>query len=80
LRSADILEKGGHGALVLGERETTFVSATGPRRELLAHSRLNPYFAAPFGNMMLAGCFGLARAVALKLPEWREELERALLL
>jgi len=80
LRSVDIQEQGGHGALVLGKRETTFVSATGPRRELLAHSRLNPYFAAPFGNMMLAGCFGLARAVALKLPEWREELERALLL
>jgi uncharacterized protein (DUF1786 family) len=79
LRSVDIQEQGGHGALVLGKTETTFVSATGPRRELLAKSRLNPYFAAPFGSMMLAGCFGLARAVALKLHWWREELEWALL-
>lgn len=80
LRSADIQEDGGHGALVLETGESPFVSATGPRRELLAHSQLNPCFAAPFGNMMLVGCFGLARAVALKLPEWREELERALVL
>lgn len=80
LRSADIQEEGGHGALVLETGGSPFVSATGPRRELLAHSQLNPYFAAPFGNMMLVGCFGLARAVALKLSEWREELERALLL
>ncbi len=80
LRSADIQEDGGHGALVLETGESPFVSATGPRRELLVHSRLNPYFAAPFGNMMLVGCFGLARAVALKLSEWRDELESALLL
>jgi uncharacterized protein (DUF1786 family) len=80
LKSTDIQEEGGHGALVLKTGESPFVSATGPRRELLANSQLNPYFAAPFGNMMLVGCFGLARAVALKLPEWREELERALLL
>jgi len=79
LISADVYEEGGHGALALETGEVSFLSATGPRRGLLAGSRLNPYLAAPFGNMMLAGCFGLARAVALKLPEWRDELESALL-
>jgi len=28
--------------------------------------------------MMLAGCFGLVRACAAKLPAWRAEIERAL--
>ncbi len=79
LNSAEVWEEGGHGSLILEKAEKPFVAATGPRRELLARSRLNPYFAAPFGSMMLAGCFGLAQAVALKLPERRDEIERALL-
>ena len=36
---------------------------TGPRRDLLAGSELPAEFAAPHGDMMLTGCFGLLRAV-----------------
>jgi uncharacterized protein (DUF1786 family) len=32
-------------------------------------SHLRPYFAAPFGDMMITGCFGLLAAVADVLPE-----------
>lgn len=78
LRADEIQAEGGHGAVILGKGEMPFTAVTGPQRQLLARSRLSPYFAAPFGSMMLAGCFGLARAVALKLPEWQAEIERAL--
>ena len=79
LRSAEVWEEGGHGSVLLERGENPFVTATGPRRSLLASSRLNPYFAAPFGSMMLVGCFGLARAIAIKFPQWQDEIERALL-
>ena len=36
---------------------------TGPRRDLLAGSELPAEFAAPHGDMMLTGCFGLLRAI-----------------
>ena len=75
----EVWEDGGHGSLVMEKGEGPFLVATGPRRSLLASSSLSPYFATPFGNMMLAGCFGLAQAVAIKFPEWRDEIERALL-
>ncbi len=80
LNLAEVWEEGGHGSLTMEKGESPFVVATGPRRLLLEPSRLNPYFAAPFGSMMLAGCFGLAQAVAIKFPEWRGEVERVLLL
>ncbi|MBI2830241.1 MAG: DUF1786 domain-containing protein [Chloroflexi bacterium] len=75
----EVWQEGGHGALVLEKTKPSFVAATGPRRALLSGSRLKPYLAAPFGSMMLAGCFGLARAIAIKLPQYREELEKTLL-
>jgi uncharacterized protein (DUF1786 family) len=75
----EVWEDGGHGSLTMEKGESPFLVATGPRRTLLTSSSLNPYFAAPFGNMMLAGCFGLAQAVAIKFPEWRGEIEKALL-
>lgn len=81
LTAEELQEQGGHGAVVFERSESPpFVSITGPRRQMLAGSRMNPYFASPFGSMMLAGCFGLARAAALKLPQYREEVERALLI
>ncbi len=39
-----------------------FVSVTGPRRNMMRESIHNPYFAVPFGDMMLTGCFGLIKA------------------
>lgn len=36
---------------------------------MMAGSGLRPYFAAPFGDMMLTGCFGLLAAAADLLPD-----------
>ena len=74
----------GHGALTLHpdpldlDGAVPGVVVTGPRRGMMADSRLRPYFAVPFGDMMIAGCFGLLVAVAHHLPDVREEIEAAL--
>lgn len=73
----EVFADSGHGALVLGAgarradagAEMPLLAVTGPRRELLRGSALAPYEAVPHGDMMLAGCFGLLRAVAARLPE-----------
>ena len=70
----------GHGALVYHPSPYIFptnesgVVVTGPRRNILQGSTLNPYFAVPFGDMMLAGCFGMLVAAADVFPEWGEEI------
>jgi uncharacterized protein (DUF1786 family) len=71
----------GHGVYYTGEPSTNgrpFVALTGPQRLRLKDSRLQPYFAAPHGDMMISGCFGLVRAFGHRYPEHREEIERAL--
>lgn len=40
------------------------VAATGPQRGRLQGGRLPAYFAAPYGDMMIGGCFGLIRGFA----------------
>jgi hypothetical protein len=55
-----------------------FLAVTGPRRSLLLRSELDPYFAVPYGAMMLAGDFGLLHAFADLNPEPAEEIETAL--
>ncbi len=79
LKPQNIREEGGHGSLIIEKGNNPFITVTGPRQSLLAHSRLNPHLAAPFGSMMLTGCFGLLKAAAIKLPQWRDEIENALL-
>jgi uncharacterized protein (DUF1786 family) len=80
LTNEQVWNEGGHGALVRERRgNEPLFAVTGPRRSYFGASRLKPYLAAPFGSMMLAGCFGLARASAIKFPQWREEIETALL-
>jgi uncharacterized protein (DUF1786 family) len=69
LTNERIFDDSGHGALTLASHipmhgATPFLAVTGPRRELLRGSSLAPYEATPHGDMMLAGCFGLLRAVA----------------
>ena len=68
LTNERIFDDSGHGALTLDTHipttETPFLAVTGPRRELLRGSALAPYEATPHGDMMLAGCYGLLRAVA----------------
>ncbi|PKL63336.1 MAG: pyruvate formate lyase-activating protein [Methanomicrobiales archaeon HGW-Methanomicrobiales-2] len=57
LTSEEIFDDGGHGAAVRKPLAAGAVVVTGPNR-----LRLLPeaYQAAPFGDMMLSGCFGLA--------------------
>jgi len=70
IRNEDVYEDHGHGALLLEDRPMplSFVSVTGPRRALLRGSRHQPYLAVPYGDMMLAGCWGLVRALAMRVP------------
>jgi uncharacterized protein (DUF1786 family) len=70
----------GHGALELGAnaRLPTRLAITGPRRGLLDGSRLHPHLAVPHGDMMLAGCFGLLRALSARLPDFAPVVEEQL--
>jgi uncharacterized protein (DUF1786 family) len=81
LRHKDVFDDHGHGALVYAadplpiiENGKSRLVVCGPRRSLMKGSALQPYFAAPFGDMMLAGCFGLLAAVADVLPDLGEAI------
>lgn len=80
ISNREVFETSGHGALVLrhtpGARP--FLAVTGPRRAALRGSALRPYFAVPHGDMMLAGCYGLLRAMAARYPEHAEPIRAAL--
>ncbi|NOY99438.1 MAG: DUF1786 domain-containing protein, partial [Chloroflexi bacterium] len=81
----------GHGALVyageplpLGDDDFDVV-VTGPRRSMFQSTDqrrqandLRPYFAVPFGDMMLTGCFGLLSATADLLPDLAEAVHGSL--
>ena len=69
----------GHGAITMrGGEPLSFLAVTGPLRQMLKGSTLDPYFAVPYGDMMLAGAFGLVRAWAEKHAPWRVEILAAL--
>lgn len=86
LKHEDVFSDHGHGALVyhqdplrLTSEDKSFgVVVTGPRRNMMRGSRLRPYFAVPFGDMMISGCFGLLAAVADIIPELSEEIRASL--
>ena len=80
LQHSDVFGDHGHGALVYNPAplDPIGVVVTGPRRSLLRGSALNPYFAVPFGDMMIAGCFGLLSAAADLLPDLGEPIRRSL--
>lgn len=85
LQHADVFDDHGHGALVydlsplpLSTEQDFGVVVTGPRRSMLKGSHLRPYFAAPFGDMMITGCFGLLAAVADLLPELAKPIQASL--
>lgn len=84
LTNNEVFNTSGHGALLLrapeeGSEAFPFLAVTGPRRELLRGSALKPYEATPHGDMMIAGCFGLLRALADRRPELAPAVEPALL-
>jgi uncharacterized protein (DUF1786 family) len=83
LKHTDVFDDNGHGALVYESEPLTISDAepvvvTGPRRSMMKGSRLNPYFAVPFGDMMIAGCFGLLAATADVMPELAESIQASL--
>jgi uncharacterized protein (DUF1786 family) len=88
-RSA-VFDDHGHGALIYASDPLPLgvggfdVAVTGPRRSIFQPPKgatqptLKPYFAVPYGDMMIAGCFGLLAAAADVLPELGESIRMAL--
>lgn len=87
LKHEDVFDDMGHGALMYSDEVFEFgradfdVVVTGPRRSLFNRQSeienrkfLHPYFAVPFGDMMIAGCFGLLAATAEILPGLAEPI------
>ncbi len=81
LEHEDIFGTKGHGAFYVqrdGVGSLPPVAVTGPQRGKIRGTALDPYFAAPHGDMMVSGCFGLVLGFADRVPEHREAIERAL--
>ena len=84
LRHEDVFNQHGHGALIYDDTPLNLdamdygLAVTGPRRSMMKKSRLRPYFAVPFGDMMIAGCFGLLAAVGDIYPEMGEAIHASL--
>ena len=87
LKHQDVFDDMGHGALMYSDDVFEFgkddfdVVVTGPRRsmfnrqsEIENRKSLRPYYAVPFGDMMIAGCFGLLAAAAEIMPEVTESV------
>ncbi len=83
LTNDEVFSSKGHGALHLDRSLVApglppVVAVTGPQRGRLAGSALRPTFVAPFGDMMIAGCFGLLRAFAEVHPWARDAVDARL--
>lgn len=83
LHNDEVFNSKGHGVFYATSEARSpwaepFLAVTGPQRGRIRHSRLRPYFAAPHGDMMISGCFGMVRAFAYRFPEHAAEIDRAL--
>ena len=91
LRGEEVFDDQGHGALMYDSTPLAFgegefdVVITGPRRNLFSPEptlddpvTLRPYYPAPFGDMMITGCFGILAAVADVMPELAEPIHNSL--
>jgi uncharacterized protein (DUF1786 family) len=89
LKHEDVFNDMGHGALMYSKDVFDFgkddfdVVVTGPRRSMFqpihpSSLSLHPYFAVPFGDMMIAGCFGLLAATAEVMPDLAEEIHESM--
>jgi uncharacterized protein (DUF1786 family) len=89
LKHQDVFDDMGHGALMYSEQKFEFgksefdVVVTGPRRSMFkplypSSVSLHPYFAVPFGDMMIAGCFGLLAATADVIPDLADVIHGSL--
>jgi len=59
LTNEEVFKEGGHGAKVHRPHPSKHLAVTGPNRNSILP---DAYQAAPYGDMMLTGCFGLVRA------------------
>lgn len=77
--SEDVFEfgKDEFDVVVTGPRRSMFKSI-GHRPPTMENGHLRPYFATPFGDMMIAGCFGLLAATADVLPDLTETITGSL--
>jgi len=78
ISNEEIFQGGGHGCAVdpgfSRKKGYRFIAITGPQRSLA--EGLGYYMAAPYGDMMLSGCFGLVAALKAKLAtEYTETTE-----
>jgi uncharacterized protein (DUF1786 family) len=65
--------------VVSGPRRSMFKTMDdGQRTMVYGQSSIVPYFATPFGDMMIAGCFGLLAATAEILPDLAETIRGSL--
>jgi uncharacterized protein (DUF1786 family) len=82
LQHEEVFGSKGHGVYYAPGRSSNgnepFLAVTGPQRSRLRQSALKPYFAAPHGDMMISGCFGLVRGFAARYPDHAAEIEAAL--
>jgi len=89
LKHEDVFNDMGHGALMYSKEVFEFgkddfdIVVTGPRRSMFQPIHplsvsLHPYFAVPFGDMMIAGCFGLLAATAEIMPSLAESIHGSL--
>lgn len=83
LEHAEVFDSKGHGAYhrdrgIVAARLPEMVAGTGPQRAKIRGTALKPYFAAPFGDMMIGGCFGLLRGFGEVYPRAGEALESRL--
>ncbi|MFC1819636.1 DUF1786 family protein, partial [Thermodesulfobacteriota bacterium] len=66
LEHKKILEEGGHGAYIrkaYGFQAVDIIVATGPKRSLIANSKLPILLGAPLGDNMMTGTVGVLEAV-----------------
>jgi len=84
LKNSDVFDHHGHGALIYNtlpmpiNQDGFNLVVTGPRRSILKNSVMHPYSAVPFGDMMMAGCYGLLAAVADIMPDLGETIQSSL--
>jgi uncharacterized protein (DUF1786 family) len=91
LQREDVYDDMGHGALVYDPSPLVLddgdfdAVVTGPRRSMFQHSTtkskmksIRPYFPAPYGDMMITGCFGLLQATADVMPELADPIHASL--
>ncbi len=61
----EVFDDWGHGCFINdapGFEKVELIAVTGPKRDMAHGSNLDIYFAAPHGDMMMTGCFGLVEA------------------